>query len=632
MMEQKLPAEQMVKDYLASNGWDIVYKLNVSRAAEFKDGGGQVHEQLVEAFINNLDWQINITFDRNFEQIAERTVSETGLGISNPAEKIVKFAIKHEMGHWEHCPGDTEYKEMILEAISQGLKKGGLSEDQIREKTGEVECMFSDIIVNGTNILRDLDGSFTEGGATFYAFQAIKSQSQDMLKKLVQNKQYEDYFAIFVDAQMKLVQGNDVARNLAKSYSKDYGVVGKESQRVLEAMIGKDLAQKVFENRLSEQERLDAARLLKKEERWRQMATEFGQIMAKYVKNQSNSDMRKMVHQAPQTKIRETDEQKRREVIRQGIGKGGEMLYADKYEVMDETYKQAAERIVVEFMRGTGEIPRTSIFNMAIRRLGDKEAPTGDIAWSRTIFTGNGKRPWLFKKEMPYDIDTPGSSETGSFEDIIFMLDTSGSMHWSGVALDKSKYDISLRAVYSVIKYLEETGKAPYINYGLVQFGNPESTTWSGWKSYYELDSLKAQLFTGYQNANHTILEGDKINDALLTRKQGFLAIMNTDGEIENLGEAQSACKEVINKGNDFAVLQIASRSEFASFMGANGAMVFNIDNPEDLVGLTLSIVRSKYSGQQEQASKPAEESAKSGREDLLQARRIQETRTKMKQ
>lgn len=598
--------EKLIKNYLSRQGWDIVYKLSLSRSLS----SGAAASQPLQAKISNIDWLIDITLSPDFEKIATDSARQAGLSITDPAGSMAEMAIRHEMGHWEYCPGDIIYHEVILDAISKGLVEGGLSEDSVKEKTGLVTNLFTDIVVNGINICTEEKPVFRNGLATFYAFQLISAKNHAATKKNGES----DYYSIFVDMQMKMALGDAVIRNLAKTHTNNWASLEMESHALLKEMIGEDLAMKAASGNLTPSDREGIARALGNEAEWATKARSFGRIMAKHVKYTNNGGMRELVLPIPQERDRdEGTSAYRKKVIRKGlerierarggsIAEGGfdpgkELMYADRLEVMDEAYSMTAGRIVVEFMGQGGDIPRISLFQMAARRLRDREAPSGEMAWSKTMFTGTGNTQELrlFKREMPFDIDTPGASATGSYDDILFKLDTSASMGWSGMPLDGSKYDMCLRSVYAIIRYLEETGKAPYIHFGLMQFGASGKTEWSGWKGHEGLGGLKRQLFSGYQNAGATVLDQEKVAAALSGSRSRYLTIMATDGAIHNLDQAETACRQVLNAGNEFVLLQIDSNSEFADFMARNGAAVVDISKPEDLVGLTLGIAEAKY-------------------------------------
>jgi hypothetical protein len=323
---------------------------------------------------------------------------------------------------------------------------------------------------------------------------------------------------------------------------------------------------------------------------------EFASFMAKYLKN-NLEDMKKRIVLNPLIDKMTKDGNFRRQIIRKGLERGSSLLYADDFESFDEIYKSVADEIVLEFLKkGKEEVPRLPLFYMKRRRIEEGDSFEG-IEWGRTIFVDTGKQTdlWLFKGQVPYQIDIEGLPDSGSFEDLLFMVDVSGTMGWSGEPLDGSRYDMALRSIYSVLNYLEKTGKGYYLKYGLIMFSDSGKTMWSGWKSYSELEELKRHLFKDYQGGD-TILDEDKVREAYTSKHDNFLALMVTDGDIHNPEEAKYVCKKLIEDGNDFVIFQIRFRSEFAEYMRRNGAAVVNVDKPEDLVGLILRKVGERYS------------------------------------
>jgi hypothetical protein len=569
--------EEFVRRFLEKEGWDVLYKLSITR---------ENTPQLIEASINKDTWDIRLTLDHNFEAEIRKIVEEEKINIVNPEKKIVAAALKHEKSHWEVCPIDIEYLEAILDGTSRGLKNSGLFDDnEIKEYTPYVVNMFTDIIVNSVIGLKEYEKDFLEGIELFYLKEAYLARKSN-------NEPY--YYAIFVDTQMKMYQNSDRARELAKKFIKDYSEVEKASRSAIKIFTNEHIGEKMFEGKADETDKKFAIKALEDRLKWKEKARDFAYLMSKYVKNNLD-DIKMRIPLTPLIDKMMKDKDFRREVIRKGLERGSSLLYVDNFERFDEIYKKVASEIVIEFLEKNEEAPKLPIFYMKRKRVEENDS-FEEIEWGRTIFVDVGEQEevWLFKRESPYEIDLECTSDSGSFEDLLFIVDTSSSMGWSGRPLDGSKYDMALRAIYSVLSYLEKIGKAPYLKYGLIMFSDPGKTGWSGWKSYNELDELKRHLFEDYHGGT-TILDADKVEKAYSSKHDNFLVLMTTDGEIFN-SEAKEACRKVIENGNDFVIFQTMSRSEFAEYMEKHGAAVVYVDKPEDLVGLVLRKVGEKYS------------------------------------
>lgn len=590
--------KRVALETLKRKGWDILYNLDI----EWKKT-----PQFFEAGIMPDDWNIRIVFSPGFEKTQLEILKDANIKIDAPLEKAVYAIMEHEYGHWNRCPIDTDLAEVVMSRICSGLQKGGITDKEYMERlTPIVSNMFCDIIVNGIAILSD--DKFKEGATIFqtdraYAASALQSNKTPASKtgqhsdaKGGQEQQWKphfhDYFALFVDAHMKLARGDSIARGVAERYCDDYSKLRNTTKKILTAMIDEELAEKAMTDKLSAKDARVAKRMLMDENRWAAAAEEFAEIMSPYLKKDIKFIDFNLVDGIFK-KFREDDDF-RREIIRRGLLRGDPVDYVNDAEKLDEAYKQAAAKMTIEFNKDQSSRQRATLFDMSRKKLGEGEAIGSKMDWGRTVFV-NGN-PWLYKKDTPYDIDKSGFSQTGSTEDLVFVIDVSASMNWSRKALDGSKYDMCIRSVYSAVKYLEDSRKAQFMRFGLILFGERGRTEWSGWKSYHELDKLKERLFTGWRNAGETALDPEKLQSVMDSANGNFMVLMVSDGSINtNGGATLSKCKEIVKNGNDFVLFQVVDRSEFANEMRDAGATVVQVTKPEDLVGLVLKATKDKY-------------------------------------
>jgi hypothetical protein len=431
---------------------------------------------------------------------------------------------------------------------------------------------------------------------------------------------------MFVDAQEKFMGETDKERRVAEQHVKDYSTVAPVSRALLGTLIGKDLADKAFAGKLTPEDKTQAVRVMRDEEGWAKAAYEYARIIGPYVKDQLK-DMEQNIDLQTLLKKMAEDEKFRREVLKAGIRekagnsggmkgtddsddaqqqhgqgdgkkrKNSQFLYVREYEAFDQIYQATAGQIVVDFTKEGGEdVPRLPLFNMR-RKMVEGEPAMQNIDWSRTIFGGkNGQRPIFTARDLPFEVDMDGPSGVGSYKNILFVVDVSGSMGWSGAPLDGSRYDMCIRTIYSVVNYLEKAGKASYLDYALMQFSN--KTIFSGWQSHQSLPQMKKQLFTGYQ-AGYTGLDPATMRKAMATSSDKFLVMMVSDGDLNVDAEAGLAvCKEAIRQGNDFVLFQIQSNSSFANEIQKEGGIVIDINDPRDLLYMSLRVIKDKYTPQ----------------------------------
>ncbi len=556
--------EEIIKNYLKRKGWDIVYKVDISRKKE---------KYLIYAQISRDDWKISIRVDEGYEDRAKDIGKK--YGVDKLPELMATSSAYHEYGHWDKCPFDIDYFEEILDGVSKGLKEVGIDKDKIEVRALDIANAFMDFLVNSMYAFEDEE--FKMGIGSLYLTVGVIS------------KKFSDGYALFVDVQSKLYQDKKLFRKLSQKFGR-YRKIREDSKRLLSVLLTPYLAKKAFSNNLNEEDKKLILELLEDRSKWREKAREFAKIMAKY---DIREDESKLLDSPFTRKMREGSGF-RREVIRRGLEKGHKLEWVNEFEIFDETYEMVSEEIILKFLKEKEHSPLFPIFWMKKERI-EGEDKLENIAWERTIFVERGKEEevWLYRKRVPYAIEIGPEIKLESFEDILFIYDVSGSMGWSGKPLDGSKYDLAIRSVYGVIKYLERIGKAFHLNYGILLFS--DTTSWSGWKGYWEIEEIKRALFKGYQGGN-TGLEKKKVEEALETSKDNFLALMLSDGEFNiNPSEALRACEKIIERGNDFVLLQFQSNDEFSSRLKEMGAIVKHIDRAEDLIGLVLERVKEKY-------------------------------------
>jgi hypothetical protein len=188
-----------------------------------------------------------------------------------------------------------------------------------------------------------------------------------------------------------------------------------------------------------------------------------------------------------------------------------------------------------------------------------------------------------------------------SIPDIAFIADSSGSMSSDLIAGDEEPYDLLLRAKYSVLNWIIRTGKAFHMKFGVINFSG--STYFSGWKPYSELDEVKKTLFH-YQGGG-TVLNPKVIERLYMERQDPFLAIVTTDGGLDNPEEAAEELVRLVEHGNDLAVVHIKSGYQGGCIARANEiflgilephADIHEIEDAQDIIGIEIGYAQ-KYWG-----------------------------------
>ena len=295
------------------------------------------------------------------------------------------------------------------------------------------------------------------------------------------------------------------------------------------------------------------------------------------------------------------DPETRKKILRRALAKGRQpgpagMPYAASFESFEAAYDLAAEEIVVQYFQedGDSELPVFDLFWMQNRKLEDGDSLSRKINWSKTLFSPKpgSAEPWLYAHEVPYQIDEELLPGKRSLEDMLFVVDVSGSMGWTGQPLDGSKYDLSLRSIFGCIKSLERLGRAAHAQYGLILFSS--STAFSGWEGYYCLDKFKKLVFTGYQGQG-TELDAAAVQRALQSNQNPFLTLLITDGEIYNHDAAAAAIQKLLGTGHDVVQFSIQGDTQFSRTIRGYGAQIVPVTTPEDLAGLIIEKIKRRY-------------------------------------
>ncbi len=278
-------------------------------------------------------------------------------------------------------------------------------------------------------------------------------------------------------------------------------------------------------------------------------------------------------------------------------------------------FEQLAEKItLVPPKEGNDEVSRLPIGYLQrkrIERMG--QAPLNEMDWGSTMHMPNGE--WsFFAKQCPLTVDEEAQPMHGSTKDICFIGDVSGSMGYVapmvmyGAELGSEQlqgHDNFLAMVHSVIKDIKEKQMGYHLKYSGILFSN--QTRFSGWHSYYDLDTLLEWMYGGYEGG------GTKFNADVLKRmydeaSDKFLTIMLTDGAISNAEEAAGVVGQIIKNGNEFVLIEYQPAfgmfgrenesqglTSFGNYVQQLGGEVHPISKIEDLFKITLSKARGMY-------------------------------------
>ncbi len=590
-------AYAIISQILLNTGWSPDTQLTLETTEQVS---GLIHAS------NNIDdWQLQVKIDKDIEQKVEQLNNQHGLGITDPVDKALYGVSKHELGHWEFCPRNADLFTTIMEGVSSGLtlwrgKDGeSFSEDDIKSATPHVENMFSDTIVNCAQVL---DQRYLEGLSLLHSTRGGIHDSG----KHENDAKFSELYGVFADVQMKFGGTTKAQRILLEKTLNGYDKGLKAaSKAILEVLIGKEMSEKAFAGKLTKEEKEVAIEEMRDETKWGMKAKAYAMIIAPIVRK--NIDALKQMELHGFSYKWSKDPNFRRKIIRKSMEEhGSPPKFADSFEAFDEAYTKAAGKILIDFAKGqqAAKAPsKVDLFHMGMERVSPEEATTRPgmhILWAKTRFYGDtislarGLNPYaIIKGEKRHD--------TTSNQDILFVFDASGSMRRTGSILDGSQFDMCIRTYYAVLNFLKAENKLEYLDYGFAKFGDPNTTTFSGWKDWRHIDDISREIMAVRTESSDTIIDTRVIDRAAeehkrLRQQRSFLLISVSDGLITNSEEALREYISLMKQGNDVVHFRIGGQDDFSTALEAAGAIVVPVESAESLIGITLDIIKKRYS------------------------------------
>lgn len=279
----------------------------------------------------------------------------------------------------------------------------------------------------------------------------------------------------------------------------------------------------------------------------------------------------------------------RRRLMQIGIGCGSPPAHSMDFETLDTLYRGRVTKVEIESEVIHRKGMAFDIAYMAREELGSGFPSLDRIDWGATRIFGDGT-PKLYEKKIPVTDETPAKFEMAGFPDLLFIVDSSGSMSWDPRG-GTGPYDSLLRAIYSVFNFLERHNKAQYMKFGVVNFSGTTVTT--PWHPFAELEEVKKSLFQ-HQNG------GTKLDCAVVRRivqasTDRFLCLMVTDAQISNAQEVFATIRLIADSGHGFAFVQIGQPSPLTQQLQDAAFAVHVIADHRELGGLCLDYARKTW-------------------------------------
>lgn len=422
-------------------------------------------------------------------------------------------------------------------------------------------------------------------------------------RQAIRTGKFSKHFTLFLNTAAKLYLDEEKERYWQEYYAEDFEELEEETKNILEILLDDyDIAERIADRTATKQDWKKALHEMEyKYKRWPEKNKEVAEIFLKYLdpEEQPKGTGMNMFFQDFIDNPEDMDE-----AIENLVKKGKPLYLTDKDTVYNSIYRQKAQDIVMEEIRKDKEEGRLKIKDISFKKTA---IPTlSGIKWSKTrVKYVNGEPQFeFFKEEVPLEIPGSFPKITRGIPDMLFMVDTSGSMRWAyaehGGNIDTSKemveYDLACTSIHSVINYLEKSKKAPWMKFGAVTFS--DKTNFSGWKEHKDIDEMFKTLYDKEDSC--TKLDTRVMDEVLKSKSDNFWAIMVTDGALNNESEALQKIQEMVEQGNYFTLIHIDSRGWGNSFCekikelyGEDAAVI--IESAEDLAGVSLKYTKHMY-------------------------------------
>jgi len=284
------------------------------------------------------------------------------------------------------------------------------------------------------------------------------------------------------------------------------------------------------------------------------------------------------------------DNQFLQELIQAGIGKGKPIMnLALNFDVLDAIYRARATHVRIE-----SESDKSKDMTFDMTHVARKEADPQHIRWNmidygRTRF-GQNSEPTLYEKRHPLKCEVPVIEDMSGFPDLMFVVDSSGSMSWDP-RNGQGPYDCLLRAIYSVFAFLEEQGKGQHMKFAAVNFSG--RTLKTSWVPFGELRKIKEMLFKHQRGG--TVLDCAMLEEIVNRSDDRFLCLIITDGQISNSPQVFETVKMMKNRGHGVVMIQIGRRSTLSDELEKEGIPAPVVTDPKELTGLFLNYAQKNW-------------------------------------
>lgn len=560
-------------------------------------------------------------------------IGKAGLGTPDDAfNDVVASRVYLQVGGFKVCPHSVYDYYEILDACADGLRSAGANETEIGQFTLAVTSSFIASVVAGVYSIEGPDPPSFRAGWTL----------DHIVSSVARGTTLQTYIALYANVQLHLWSDNQrLAAVLKSRFPHPFDALQFETDRGMSILLdtfefvglGQDGIAWSDDDNLGE---LIITELKYNWRSWPIKAFQWAEMIGPYViadqggrqlppppqptpenrgrrPSEGARDRRNIVRTGNTPAIRDllwldergnrqmsdvpmdpyanrliNDPGFRQRLMQIGIGRGRTPRIMN-FDALDALYRSRLTKVEVE-----SEITRKKgmafeIAHMAREELGTTLPGFNNIDWGATRIDVDGELQ-LYAKKIPITEETPVKLEMAGFPDLMFIVDSSGSMHWDPKG-GTGPYDSLLRAIYSVLHFLEQHNKAQYMQFAVVNFSGTTKRT--PWLPFTELRKCKELLFR--HEGGGTTLDCSTIKRIVEQSPSRFLCLMVTDAQISNAMNVFNTIRMMADHGHGFVLIQIGRPSSLTQQVQKAGLAVHVINDHTQLEGLCLEYARKTW-------------------------------------
>ncbi|MFC1812344.1 hypothetical protein ACFL03_06590 [Thermodesulfobacteriota bacterium] len=488
---------------------------------------------LIKAAISLRDWTLNFQLDPGVKV----GLVSCGIG-TNEHTVLAKGLVRHEMGHWEVCPFDSEGEFLITEPISRLVRKRfkNKSKKKITACIQLLSNMVADVIVDTVIALSDRKSTYADAQALFF------------LKELRLDHSFSSFYDLFVRLNLMLWGSRSLVSERIVLNLPDYGNDG-----FLDGIRG------AFPD-LHEHDYMVS--WLRNRGNWPKLAKVLGLLFLKRISGS---------HNVPSW-----------------------WRPSPFRDVLSVLYEGRTDDVRIDTTSESGSLSMWPVSSMLCQPVDPIAAPELErLVWPQTLCmpNRNGQHRLLFQ-QTEINIESPVRYDQtqGFLPDLAFLLDSSGSMGYEPFE-GTGEYNLLLRTAFGVFQWLKSKGLAAFLKYAVLNFSS--KTDYSGWHNWNRKEILYQTLFN-YQGGG-TELGLKQLERLVKEAKRPFMALMISDGELDNAEPAEKFVRNHFTPPHGLVLVQIGKISSFARNLRSNGFGVHVLNDCSDLRDLVLGEINQRY-------------------------------------